>query len=72
MAQFKYIGTHTKDNGKVDVKIGKTGMPWYIEFLDVEPNVTIIEITDERQIRCLQNHKDMLDQPPTVDFEQIS
>ena len=70
MAEFKYIGQWTKPNGKVDVKIGSPGLSWYIEFLDVEPNVTIMEVTNQNQINCLLGHKDVF----TGDhlFEQVS
>ena len=68
MAQFKYIGTYTKPNGKVDVKIGSPNYTWYIEFLDVEPNVDILDVSDPKQIANLQGHKNII--TGQLDFEE--
>jgi hypothetical protein len=69
MAQFKYIGTRTKDNGKVDVRIGKPNMAWYYEFIDVTPNVDIIEVTHEIAANSLREAVDPITK--TLLYEEV-
>lgn len=52
MAQFKYIGVQTKDDGKVDVRVPKMDGTWQ-SFSNIVPNTTIIDVTDERAIQAL-------------------
>ena len=50
MSAFKYIGSFTKENGKVDVIMGATS------FLDVTPGVFEIVVSDgsQEEIALLQ------------------
>lgn len=69
MAQFKYIGSRTKANGKVDIRIGKPGMAWYYEFLDVTPNVDIVEVTHEIAVNSMKEAVDPIDK--TLLYEEV-
>jgi hypothetical protein len=40
MAKFKYVGSRTKDNGKVDIKVGR------YTFKDIDPDIFNIEVPD--------------------------
>jgi len=41
MALFKYIGSYAKENGKVDVNVGR------YSFLNITPNNFEIEVPDD-------------------------
>jgi hypothetical protein len=43
MAVFKYVGSRTKPNGKVDIKVGS------FVFVDVTPDTYEITVPDESQ-----------------------
>ena len=58
MATFKYIGSATKANGKVDVIVPKKDGTKQT-FTDVTPNVTEIVVTDPKSIKSLQNSQDL-------------
>lgn len=53
MARFRYVGTMTKENGRVDVKVATGQNKVMLNFVDVEPNVTVMEVEDEHAIRYL-------------------
>ena len=56
MATFKYVGSRTKSNGKVDVKVGS-----YV-FQDVTPDVFEIIVPDgSSEEKYLEQAKDAFD-----------
>lgn len=56
MALFKYVGSKTKANGKVDVRVGT------YSFEDITPNTYTIEVaTDSKEEKALEYAVDPLD-----------
>jgi hypothetical protein len=56
MATFKYVGSKTKANGKVDVKVGD------YTFTDVTPDSFEITVPDgSREEKSLEQSKDVFD-----------
>ena len=59
MIRYKYIGKHTKLNGKIDVKVGQ------YSFLDIEPNAFNIIIPEgSQEEKYLSSAKDPFDGTP--------
>jgi hypothetical protein len=50
---FRYIGLYVKSDGKVDVRVPQSDGTW-LEFKGVVPNLTILEVTDDRAVRALE------------------
>ena len=56
MSMFKYVGTKTKANGKVDIRVGG------LEFKDITPDVFEIEVADgSKEEKYLEQAMDILD-----------
>ena len=54
MATFKYVGENTKENGKVDIRVGS------YEFLDCTPDTYEITVTDgSQEEKALENAVDI-------------
>lgn len=72
MANFKYVGTKTKANGKIDLKLPRCshGTP-PAEFLDVIPNVTVITVTDPCHTKMIQMSRDVTVRPSVPNYQEI-
>lgn len=56
MALFKYVGSKTKANGKIDLKVGS------LAFQDVTPDVFEIEVPDgSKEEKYLEQAVDIFD-----------
>lgn len=73
MPNFKYVGTRTKPNGKVDVNLPRCSHGTEpIEVLDVTPNETVIAVADPCHVAMLLRHKDVSKHPPEALFAEIA
>jgi hypothetical protein len=71
MPNFKYIGSRTKANGKVDVKLPRCyhgAVP--INVVDAVPNVTIVAVTDPCHADMLRRHRDVTKKPAEAVFSE--
>lgn len=56
MSVFKYVGSKTKSNGKIDIKVGD------LSFSDVTPNSFEINVADgSKEEKYLEQAKDIFD-----------
>jgi hypothetical protein len=56
MALFKYVGSKTKQNGKIDLKVGS------LSFKDISPDVFEIEVPDgSKEEKYLEQAVDIFD-----------
>lgn len=56
MAMFKYVGSKTKANGKIDLKVGS------LAFKDITPDVFEIEVPDgSKEEKYLEQAVDIFD-----------
>lgn len=69
MAVFRYIGSLTKANGKIDVIVPKADGT-KVKFADVTPDTGSIDVgDDEISIAALENSVDLMGQ---YNYERVS
>jgi hypothetical protein len=72
MANFKYVGTKTKPNGKVDLKLPRCSHGTAaIEVFDIVPNSTLINVTDPCHVKMLQMSRDVTVRPSVPNYQEI-
>lgn len=73
MPGFKYVGSRTKPNGKIDVNLPRCSHGTEpIEIVDATPNVTVITVTDPCHVAMLRRHKDVSRHPPEALFSETA
>jgi len=69
MATFRYIGTETKANGKVDVRC-RNSAGETLQWLDVTPNSTVIDVGSDA--KCLKDFEYAVNASGAFTYQRVS